>query len=154
MHLINADLHCHSQVSDGTLSPEALAERAFAQGVELWSLTDHDEVGGQQRARDAALALGMDYLTGTEISVSFIGETVHIVGLGFDAENEALRAGLAATRSGRRERARQMAAGQPVDNFLRPDELSNFERGQLKDAFGVVKSLQDVLAHRYQGGRF
>ena len=111
MHLINADLHCHSQVSDGTLSPEALAERAFAQGVELWSLTDHDEVDGQRRASDAALALGMDYLTGTEISVSFIGETVHIVGLGFDAEDEALRAGLAATRSGRRERARQMAAG-------------------------------------------
>ena len=50
MHLINADLHCHSQVSDGTLSPEALAERAFAQGVELWSLTDHDEVDGQRRA--------------------------------------------------------------------------------------------------------
>jgi len=111
MHLINADLHCHSQVSDGTLSPEDLAERASAQGVQLWSLTDHDEVSGQQRARDAALALGMDYLTGTEISVSFIGETVHIVGLGFDAEDEALRAGLAATRSGRRERARQIAAG-------------------------------------------
>lgn len=111
MHLINADLHSHSHVSDGTLSPEALAERAHAQGVELWSLTDHDEVGGQQRARDAALALGMDYLSGTEISVSFAGETVHIVGLGFDADDAALRAGLAATRSGRRERAREMAAG-------------------------------------------
>jgi hypothetical protein len=111
MHLINADLHCHSDVSDGTLSPEALAERAHAQGVDLWSLTDHDEVGGQQRARDAALALGMGYLTGTEISVSFAGETVHIVGLGFDAEDAALQAGLAATRSGRRNRARRMAAG-------------------------------------------
>lgn len=111
MHLINADLHCHSHFSDGTLSPEALAERAHARGVELWSLTDHDEVSGQQRARNAALALGLDYLTGTEISVSFIGETVHIVGLGFDAEDETLRAGLAATRGGRRERAREMAAG-------------------------------------------
>ena len=111
MHLINADLHCHSDVSDGTLSPEALAERAHAQGVELWSLTDHDEIGGQQRARDAALALGMGYLTGTEISVSFAGETVHIVGLGFDAEDATLQAGLAATRSGRHERARRMAAG-------------------------------------------
>ena len=111
MHLINADLHCHSDVSDGTLSPEALAERAHAQGVDLWSLTDHDEVGGQQRARDAALALGMGYLTGTEISVSFAGETVHIVGLGFYAEDAALQAGLAATRSGRRDRARRMAAG-------------------------------------------
>ena len=111
MHLTNADLHSHSNVSDGTLSPEALAARAHAQGVELWSLTDHDELGGQQRARDAALQLGMDYLTGTEISVSFAGETVHIVGLGFDTENLALNAGLAATRSGRRERAMEMAAG-------------------------------------------
>ena len=111
MHLLNADLHSHSNVSDGTLTPEALAQRAHAQGVELWSLTDHDELGGQRRARDAALALGMDYLTGTEISVTFAGVTVHIVGLGFDADDAALNAGLAATRSGRRERARQMAAG-------------------------------------------
>ncbi len=109
MNLLNADLHCHSNVSDGTLTPEALAARAHANGVGLWSLTDHDELGGQRRARDAALALGMGYLTGTEVSVSFAGETVHIVGLGFDPEDDELRAGLAATRSGRRERARQMA---------------------------------------------
>ena len=44
--LLNADLHCHSTVSDGTLEPEALAARAKAGGVELWALTDHDEVGG------------------------------------------------------------------------------------------------------------
>ncbi|MDE2080893.1 MAG: PHP domain-containing protein [Burkholderiales bacterium] len=111
MHLLNADLHCHSNVSDGTLTPEALAARALAGGVELWSLTDHDELGGQQRARDAALALGLAYLTGTEISVSFAGETVHIVGLGFDADDPALQQGLAATRSGRRERAQRMADG-------------------------------------------
>ena len=111
MHLINADLHSHSNVSDGTLTPEAVAARAHANGVQLWSLTDHDELGGQQRARDAALSLGMAYLTGTEISVSFAGETVHIIGLGMDADDEALRAGLAATRGGRLERARQMAGG-------------------------------------------
>lgn len=110
-HLVNADLHCHSTVSDGTLAPAALAARAKAGGVELWALTDHDEVGGQHAARDAALALGMDYLTGCEISVSFAGQTVHIVGLGFDADDAALRAGLAATRGGRGERARAMAAG-------------------------------------------
>ena len=111
MHLLNADLHSHSNVSDGTLDPADLAARAHAQGVEIWALTDHDELAGQQRARDAALALGMGYLTGTEISVSFAGETVHIIGLGFDADDAALRAGLAATRSGRRERAQDMAAG-------------------------------------------
>ena len=108
--MINADLHCHSFVSDGTLAPEALAARAKANGVELWALTDHDEIGGQARARAAAAAEGLPYLTGTEISVSFAGVTVHIVGLGFDAEDAALAQGLAATRGGRESRAREMAA--------------------------------------------
>ena len=88
---MNADLHCHSDVSDGTLTPEALAARAKANGVDLWALTDHDEIGGQQRARQAAFNIGLPYLTGTEISVTFAGTTVHIVGLGFDADNAALR---------------------------------------------------------------
>ena len=109
MILLNADLHCHSVVSDGTLQPETLAQRAQSNGVELWSLTDHDEVDGQQRAAQAAQALGLDYLSGCEISVSFAGVTVHIVGLGFDADDDALRAGLAATRGGRDQRAREMS---------------------------------------------
>ncbi|MCR5883211.1 PHP domain-containing protein [Rhizobacter sp. J219] len=107
----NADLHCHSIVSDGTLEPEALAARAAANGVDLWALTDHDEVAGQQRARAAAHANGVAYLTGTEISITFANTTVHIVGLGFDADDPALNAGLRATRGGREERARDMAAG-------------------------------------------
>jgi predicted metal-dependent phosphoesterase TrpH len=110
-HLINADLHCHSNVSDGTLSPEAVAERAKANGVELWALTDHDEIGGQGRARVAALQLGMSHLTGSEISVTFAGKTVHIVGLGFDETHPALVDGLAHTRGGRERRARDMAEG-------------------------------------------
>ncbi len=108
---LNADLHCHSTVSDGTLEPEVLAERAKANGVELWALTDHDEVDGQARARQAARSLGLPYLTGVEISVTFLGKTVHIVGLGFDADDAALRAGLEATRGGREARAREMADG-------------------------------------------
>jgi predicted metal-dependent phosphoesterase TrpH len=111
VNLLNADLHCHSVVSDGTLQPEALAERAKANGVELWALTDHDEIDGQQRAATAARALGLDYLSGCEISVSFAGVTVHIVGLGFDAADASLRKGLAATRGGRGERAREMSDG-------------------------------------------
>jgi predicted metal-dependent phosphoesterase TrpH len=106
---LNADLHCHSVVSDGTLTPEQLAARAAANGVDLWSLTDHDEIGGQQRAAAAARANGMRYLTGTEISVTFAGETVHIVGLGFDPGNAALREGLRATRGGRGARALEMS---------------------------------------------
>ena len=109
--MLNADLHCHSVVSDGTLTPEALAERARRNGVELWSLTDHDEVGGQHRARAAAHAVGMRYLTGAEISVTFAGQTVHIVGLGFDPDDAALVEGLRKTRGGRGERAQEMAEG-------------------------------------------
>ena len=110
MHALNADLHCHSTVSDGTLSPEDLAARASANGVQLWALTDHDEVGGQHRARAAAHVHGMSYLTGSEISVTFANQTVHIVGLGFDADNAALVQGLSDTRNGRERRARDMAA--------------------------------------------
>jgi predicted metal-dependent phosphoesterase TrpH len=108
--ILNADLHSHSLVSDGTLTPEVLAARAAANGVELWSLTDHDEIGGQHRAREAARAHGMKYLTGTEISVSFAGRTVHIVGLGFDPDDPDMQRGLLATRGGRDARAREIAA--------------------------------------------
>lgn len=106
---INADLHCHSVVSDGTLTPEVLAERAKANGVNLWALTDHDELGGQQRARAAANALKMDYLAGVEISVTWMGETIHIVGLGIDADHAGLIEGLRMTRDGRANRAKLIA---------------------------------------------
>ena len=110
-NILNADLHCHSVISDGTLTPEALAERAKTNGVELWALTDHDEIDGLQRAAAAARAQGIHYLTGAEISVTFAGETVHIVGLGFDADNAELKQGLHRTRGGREQRAMDMSQG-------------------------------------------
>ncbi len=109
-HILNADLHCHSVVSDGTLTPESLAPRAKANGVELWALTDHDEIGGQDRAIAAARQAGLPYLTGVEVSVTFANVTVHIIGLGFDHTDPALVAGLKQTRGGREERARDMGA--------------------------------------------
>lgn len=111
MHLLNADLHSHSRFSDGTLSPAALAQRAHANGVELWALTDHDEIDGLAEAAAAAADLGLGFVTGVEISVTFAGETVHIVGLGFDANDAPLRAGLSRTRGGRQARAQAMADG-------------------------------------------
>lgn len=109
MSILNADLHCHSVVSDGTLTPEELAARAAANGVELWALTDHDEIGGQHRAAQAAKEQGLKYLTGTEISVTFAGETVHIIGLGFDPDDPGMLEGLSQTRGGRGERAMEMS---------------------------------------------
>ena len=106
---INADLHCHSTISDGTLSPTTLAARARANGVQLWALTDHDEISGQREAATAAQAQGLDYLTGVEISVTFANTTVHIVGLGFDFDDAPLAYGLQETRGGRGTRAQDMA---------------------------------------------
>jgi predicted metal-dependent phosphoesterase TrpH len=110
MQTLNADLHCHSVVSDGTLTPEALACRAHANGVQVWSLTDHDEVGGQERAKKAAEDLGMKYISGVEISVTWSSQTIHIVGLGIDHTNAALIEGLYQTRNGRSKRAQEIAA--------------------------------------------
>jgi len=105
----NADLHSHSTVSDGTLPPAALAQRAQANGVDLWALTDHDELGGLDEAQRAAAALGLRFVPGVEISVSFAAQTVHIVALGIDPQHAQLRAGLQQIRSGRDQRARDMA---------------------------------------------
>ena len=105
----NADLHCHSTVSDGLLAPQDVAARAAAHGVTLWALTDHDEVAGQAVAREAATSLGMAYLSGVEISVTWAGRTLHIVGLGIDPDNAELVQGLERTRSGRCARAEDMS---------------------------------------------
>ena len=106
---LNADLHCHSTISDGTLCPSALAARARGNGVQLWALTDHDEISGQREAATAAQTQGLDYLTGAEISVTFANTTVHIVGLGFDFDDAPLTYGLQETRGGRGARAQDMA---------------------------------------------
>jgi predicted metal-dependent phosphoesterase TrpH len=106
---MNVDLHCHSSVSDGALAPAAVARRAARAGVDVWALTDHDQLGGLAEARAAALDEGMRFVEGVEISVTWRGSTVHVVGLRIDPRHAGLAAGLAAVRGGRLERARAMA---------------------------------------------
>ncbi|MFC5474290.1 3',5'-nucleoside bisphosphate phosphatase [Paraherbaspirillum soli] len=108
--MLNVDLHCHSNVSDGTLTPTAVATRAKLNGVDIWALTDHDEVDGIAEARAAAAMLALRYVPGVEISITWAGHTIHIVGLQIDETNPQLVQGLAATRGGRERRAREMAA--------------------------------------------
>ena len=111
VHDLNADLHSHSTASDGTLDAAALAARAKANGVELWALTDHDELSGLPAAQAAARAAGLGFVNGIEVSVTFAGLTVHIVGLGIDPANDELLAGVAQVRAGRELRAKQMGDG-------------------------------------------
>ena len=108
--MLNVDLHCHSNVSDGTLAPMEVAARAKANGVDIWALTDHDEVGGISAARAAAAAIDLQYVAGVEISITWASQTIHIVGLQIDETNPELVQGLIATRGGRERRAHEMAA--------------------------------------------
>ena len=110
VHAIRADLHSHSNFSDGTLAPGDLARRASEHGVELFALTDHDEVGGLAEARAVAAECAMPFISGVEVSVSWGATTLHIVGLGVDPESAALRDGLGHVRSGRTRRAQEIAA--------------------------------------------
>ncbi|MGN6702858.1 MAG: 3',5'-nucleoside bisphosphate phosphatase [Burkholderiaceae bacterium] len=154
--MLNADLHCHSTTSDGALEPEALAARARANGVELWALTDHDEIGGIARARSAAERAGLPFVAGVEISVTWASQTVHIVGLRIDETDRALVDGLAATRNGRERRAREIAAqleavGVPgaFDGALRyagnPDLISRTHFARFLVEQGVCRDVGDVF---------
>jgi predicted metal-dependent phosphoesterase TrpH len=104
------DLHTHSDHSDGALGPAAMARRAAANGIRVLALTDHDEVSGLAAARVAAEAAGIRFIDGVEISVSWRGHTVHILGLNIDPADATLNAGLAAVRQGRDRRAERMGA--------------------------------------------
>lgn len=122
----NFDLHCHSTVSDGALAPAALVARASANGVDVLALTDHDEVAGIDEAQHAARGQGIRLVPGVEISVTFASQTVHIVGLGVDAQNPVLLRGLAETRSGRDARAREIA--RQLDEAGIPGSLEGAQR--------------------------
>lgn len=158
------DLHCHSTISDGVLTPEAVAAYAHQAGVDVWALTDHDEVDGVARARTAAQALGMVFVPGVEISITWAGETVHIVGLQIDENNAELQAGLRATRGGRDARGREIAAqlaaaGIPgaYEGALKfvgnPDLMSRTHFARFLVERGVCASIGDVFRRYLSEGK-
>ena len=98
-------MHAHSLRSDGTLTPAELVTRAHAAGVEVLALTDHDVTDGIDEAGAMAGSLGMTLIAGVEISVTWQGQTVHIVGLNIDPADHALQQGLERLREFRQWRA-------------------------------------------------
>jgi predicted metal-dependent phosphoesterase TrpH len=162
--MINVDLHCHSTVSDGLLPPSDVARRAHDGGVTLWSLTDHDEIGGQAAAREAAESLGMRYVNGVEISVTWASRTLHMVGLNVDIACAALTQGLEQTRHGRLARAqeigRQLALAGVPDTYEgalkyvgNPDLISRTHFARHLVESGVAKSVSDVFARYLSEGK-
>jgi predicted metal-dependent phosphoesterase TrpH len=108
--MLQIDLHSHSLVSDGSLTPAELVRHAAGQGIKVLALTDHDDTAGLAEARATAAESGIAFIAGTEISVTWNRHTVHIVGLKIDPDNPALQAGLEAIRVGRVGRAAEIAA--------------------------------------------
>lgn len=106
----SVDLHAHSSVSDGLLSPAALIRRAAENGVGALALTDHDVTAGIDRAQAAARIHGVHLVAGVEISVTWCERTIHVVGLRIDHRCQVLQAGLAGVRDGRTARAAGIAA--------------------------------------------
>src|ERR1700704_3341009 len=98
--MLRYDLHSHSTHSDGLLTPGELVQRAAQRGVDVLALTDHDEVSGLAEARAAAGHAGLLLIDGTELSVSWHGVTLHVLGLRIDPDCPALRDGLATIREG------------------------------------------------------
>ncbi|MGB4813063.1 MAG: 3',5'-nucleoside bisphosphate phosphatase [Methylophilaceae bacterium] len=108
---LQIDLHCHSTISDGLLSPQELVAYAANQGVKVLALTDHDNVGGLKLAKQTANSLGIQFINGVEISVTWKKRTLHIVGLKIDPENIALNQALNQVYADRDARAKEMGEG-------------------------------------------
>ena len=162
---LNADLHTHSTVSDGLLTPRALVERAARNGVELLALTDHDEIGGLVEAANAAAELGVGFTSGVEISVSWGDDlTIHIVGLGFDHQAAVICDGLERVRSGRDQRAERIGAeldkvgihdayAGALRHAGNPALISRAHFARYIAELGLVKETKDVFDHWLAKGK-
>ena len=160
----NFDFHCHSAVSDGLLPPREVAERAAGNGVDLWALTDHDDLRGLDEAAEAATEAGMRFVTGVEISIEWQGMPIHVVGLGFDRTHPALTGGLEGLRRGRVERARRMgdalaAIGIPgvlegaMGYVTNPDLISRAHFARYLVSIGIARDVPGVFQHYLTPGK-
>ncbi len=138
-----------------------MAERARANGVDMWALSDHDELSGLAQAAESAAALGLRFVPGVEVSITFCGSTVHVLGLNIDASHPELVQGLAAARRRRFARAREIAnrlrdcgLGECHEGALalarNPDLVSRAHFARYLHEQGRVRSIQHAF-DRYLG---
>jgi|TARA_B110000238_G_scaffold28259_1_gene28142 predicted metal-dependent phosphoesterase TrpH len=149
------DLHSHSTVSDGSLSPEHLVARAIDQGVDVLALTDHDGTEGITAAQAAAQGTKLSLVTGVEISVTWGSSTIHILGLKVDHKNEALQKGLKKIRDYRKERAFKIAerleksgisgAYEGASQYASPVMLGRVHFAKFLVDKGHAKNINDVF---------
>ncbi|HUH52550.1 MAG TPA: PHP domain-containing protein [Microbacteriaceae bacterium] len=102
------DLHTHSTFSDGTTSPEQIAELAKNIGLKGFALTDHDTIDGWVTARYAAKVKGLDFLPGMELTTEEAGRSIHLLAYGTSESDERLLEELFLLRNSRLNRAKEM----------------------------------------------
>jgi len=108
--MMTADLHLHSNFSDGTFTPEEIATRAHAANLTAIALTDHDSVEGCERAAAACKALEVEFITGTELTAEHSGNELHLLGYFLDAGNQRLLSEIAKFQIVRQNRIHEMVA--------------------------------------------
>jgi hypothetical protein len=158
------DLHLHTRASDGAHEPDELVRRVWLAGIQTFSVTDHDTVAGVAEASDAARRYGIACVTGIEITAVLDGVDLHVLGYFIDPASTALQAFLAAQRTDRIRRARELAArlgrlGMPIDVdaliAATPDERS-IGRPHMAAALvraGHVPTSRDAFDHWIGEGR-
>ncbi|MGO8764824.1 MAG: PHP domain-containing protein [Limisphaerales bacterium] len=105
-----ADLHLHTNFSDGTFTPEELVLQAQKVGLSCIALTDHDSVEGCARAEAAAAAVNMEFIAGTELTAEQDDTELHVLGYFLDTRNEKLLSEIARFQAGRQDRIYQMVS--------------------------------------------
>ena len=161
---LRIDLHTHSTCSDGVLTPAALVRRAASRQVSLLALTDHDDVSGLEEAASESRATGIRFATGVEVSVTWFGQVVHVLGLGIDPSHPGLRDGLRQLRTSREARALRIA--KQLDDAGISGSLEGASRHALNPATigrghfaryiveqGLARNVQDVFKRYLAAGK-
>lgn len=144
---LHCDLHSHSTVSDGTLSPSELVLRAHEKEVEVFALTDHDATEGLKEAAEMAAKVGLNFIPGIEVSVTWSHQTIHILGLGINPDDEDLNKGLMVLREFRERRGEEIALK------LEKKGLENPLEGAKKFANGEILSRTHFARYLVEQGK-
>jgi predicted metal-dependent phosphoesterase TrpH len=162
------DLHTHSTVSDGTLSPAGVILAAVDAGLDVVALTDHDNLAGWPEASAAALEAGIEFVPGVELSCRWNGVSpsisLHLLGYYVDPDNAALRAELLRVRNDREHRAERMVEMMRADGIdVSWSEVRDYAAGgtvgrpHLAQALirrGIVATVQEAFAPEMLGKRW
>ena len=153
------DLHSHSLISDGTFTPSEVVQSAYTNGVKLFALTDHDNIGGVAEAMEAGKRLGLPVLPAVEMDNEWRHE-LHIIGLDVDPENPTLNQCLAIARERREKRnkiiyAKLKEAGYPVEDYInRPaTRTTKLHIAQALIKLGVANDVKDAFARYLRPGQ-